>query len=234
MKQIHQMISVVGACLASLTLTSIASASEIVFHPEAAVYAGNGCPLGSTSITVDEFGDLYIDHSILAILLPANGENQVLAARRTCISRIPAKVPRGFYVKSIEQRLIYGVAKSAGADLQLASRAAFSSDSIRPFIVSLPKGEEVYSENSMDSRIDNLNPAKQKAKYCNDTRAEEMIFQVQIALSGQRDSAMEDLVVASYGSHFGEGIEIKLGSCNAIEPEPDLVSDIAADVAQPN
>jgi hypothetical protein len=209
----HHMIAICGAFLAQVIHSNTASANELIFHPETAIYAGNGCPQGSTAISVDELGDLYIDHSALAILLPAGGSNQALAARSTCIVRVPVTVPKGLYVKSIQQSLSYAVAKSANADLQLASRAAFSSDSVHPFIISLPAGDEVYSDHSIDTRLDHLDSAKQRAKYCRDERPSEMIFQVQIAISGQRDSVMDDLLAAANGSHIGEGIEVELGSC---------------------
>lgn len=209
----HQMIVIFGALLAQIIHSNAASANELIFHPETAIYAGNGCPQGSTSISVDELGDLYIDHTALAILLPANGENQALAARRTCLVRVPVTVPKGLYVKSIQQSLSYAVGKSANADIQIASRAAFSSDSVHPFIISLPVGDEVYSDHSIDTRLDYLDSAKQRAKYCSDERPEQMIFQAQIAISGQRESVMDDLLAAAYGSHFGEGIEVELASC---------------------
>lgn len=209
----HQLIAICGALLAQVIHSNSASANELIFHPENAIYAGNGCPQGSTTITVDELGDLYIDHSALGISLPANGDNQALAARSTCLVRIPVTVPKGLYVKSIQQTLSYSVAKSVNADLQLASRAAFSSDSVHPFIISLPAGDEVYSEHSIDTRLDHLDSAKQRAKYCRDERPDQMIFQVQIAISGQRESAGDDLIAAAYGSHFGEGIEVELANC---------------------
>lgn len=209
----NKLIAISGAMLAQLILIGTASASDLVFHVENAVYAGNGCPQGSTSVSVDEFGDLYIDHAALALVLPAHGEDQALAGRKTCIIRVPVLLPKGLYVKSIQQSLHYGVAKSMGADLQLATRAAFSADNVRPFTVSLPAGEEVYSEHSIDSRLDQFVPSRQIAKYCGENRAEETMFQMQVAISGQRESVAEDLVAAGYGNHFGEGIEIELASC---------------------
>lgn len=212
MKQ-HRMIAISGALLLQIANATLASASELTFHPETAIYAGNGCPQGSTTISIDEMGDLQIDHSGLGIFLFGDGQSETLAARSTCLVRIPVTVPKGLYVKSIQQSLSYAVAKSANADLQLASRAAFSSDSVHPFIISLPAGDEVYSEHSIDTRQDHLDSVRLRAKYCNDSRSENMIFQVQIALSGQRESAMDDMAVAAFGSHFGEGIEIELASC---------------------
>ena len=209
----HHMIAICGAILAQVINSNTASANELIFHPETAIYAGNGCPQGTTTISVDELGDLYIDHSALAILLAGGGDNQALAARSTCLVRVPVTVPKGLYVKSIQQSLSYAVAKSANADIEMASRAAFSSDSVHPFIVSLPAGDEVYSDHSIDTRLDNLDSAKQRAKYCRDERPEEMIFQVQVAISGQRDTVMDDLLAAAFGSHFGEGIEVELASC---------------------
>lgn len=206
----HQILT---AMMAQVILIGTASASEIVFHADQAVYAGNGCPQDSTSVSVDEFGDLYIDHTALGLVLPAQGENEALAGRKACTIRVPAFIPKGFYVKSIQQSLHYGVAKSVGADLQLATRAAFSSDTVRPFNVSLPTGFDVYSQYSLDTRLDQFVPSKQIVKYCGENRAEETMFQLNVVISGQRESVMEDLVAVDYGNHFGEGIEIELANC---------------------
>lgn len=210
----RNLLALVVGMLGQGLFLNVAYAGVITFLPDRAIVAGNGCPEGSTIVSVDEFGDLSVEHSELAIILPANGRDRALAARKACVVRVPVIVPTGFYVKSIEQHIIHGAIKSADAELKIASRAAFSSDNIQPFTITLPRGEEFSEAFVIDSRIDHLNEATQRQHYCQDGRAEEQMFQLNVAISGQRDSIHDDLISAAYGSRFGEGIEIEIEPCS--------------------
>ena len=199
--------------LVGFAISNAAWAGIISFHPESAIYAGNGCPQGSTRISVDDYGDLLMEHDALSLDLPAYGTNQALAGRSTCSIRVPLTIPRGFYVKAIEQRLIYAANKSAGAEARIATRTALSGDTVTPFTVLLARDDKIYSESLIDSRRDQIDSRQRRQQYCSSERSEEMMLQVNIAISGQRDSIAEDLTVRSFGGYVGEGFEIEIGAC---------------------
>jgi hypothetical protein len=220
MRQTGQKFFYQIACATSIVCQGVfaqgAVAGVISYHTERAVIAGNGCNASNSTVSVDEFGDLSIGHDNLAIVLPANGSDHALAARKTCIVRVPVTIPRGFYVKSIQQQIMHGAAKSAGAEIRVSSRASFSSDNISPFTILLPHDEDIYAEFMIDSRTDVFSDAQQQAKYCRPDRPEEQMFQLNVALTGSRDSIHESLVSAAYGSHFGEGLEIEVRACESL------------------
>lgn len=200
--------------IALIGLAQNSYGSIINYHVERAIVAGNGCNAANSSVTVDEFGDLAIAHDNLAIVLPAHGPDQSLAARKSCVVRVPVTIPRGYYIKSIQQQIMHGAAKSEGAEIRIASRATFSSDAVTPFTILLPRDEAIYADFMIDSRTDVFSDSRQRQKYCASDRPEEQMFQLNVVLSGTRNSVNEDLVSAAYGSRFGEGFEVEVKSCD--------------------
>ena len=217
MKHSSVLITVVSTILMGVMSIGVINAGEVqagvvTFYPESAIYAGNGCPQGKTHIIVDEMGDLLIQHEELILSLP-QGVGSTLAGRKACSIRIPVTLPHGYYVRSIEQQIQYSVQKSAGAEARIATRAALSSDSINPFTVLLPLDDEIVGENMIDSRRDYLGAASRRARYCTETRSEELMLQINTVISGQRSSVDQDLIVAAYGGYLGEGFELEIAEC---------------------
>ena len=188
-------------------------AGSIMFHPERAVVGGNGCPQNATRLSVDEFGDLLIEHDAMSISLAPSGGNPALAARKACAIRVPVTVASGFYVKSIEQRLTYAVSKSAGSEARLATRTSLSGINLNPFTVTLPYGDEMYSDFMIDTRRDYLSRPEHRASLCQAGRSEDQMLQINVAITAQRDSAAEALLIAAHGSYIGEGFEIEMAPC---------------------
>jgi hypothetical protein len=188
-------------------------AGSIMFHPERAAIGGNGCPQDATRLSVDEFGDLLIEHNAMSISLAPSGGNPALAARKACAIRVPVTVASGFYVKSIEQRLTYAVSKSAGSEARLATRTSLSGINLNPFTVVLPQGDEMHSDFMIDSRRDTLSRPDQRASFCQPDRSEDQMLQINVAITAQRDSASEEIVIAAHGGYIGEGFEIELAPC---------------------
>jgi hypothetical protein len=208
MKNLSVLITVVSSLM-----SGIATAGVLTFHPESAIYAGNGCLQGRSHISVDEAGDLLIEHEDLILDLPSQGRSSALAGRRACTMRIPVTLPQGYYVKAIEQQIQYSVSKSAHAEARIATRTALSGDAVNPFTVLLAADDEFHGENMIDSRRDYLGDARRRAHYCEAGRAEDMMLQISTVISGQRDSIDDELVVAAYGGYIGEGIELEIAPC---------------------
>jgi hypothetical protein len=214
MKKYFVSITVVSSIITGVIFASVAStanAGVVTFHPESAIYAGSGCPQGATHILVDEVGDLLIEHEQLVLDLRRG--TSVLAGRKACSIRVPVSLPQGFYVKSIQQQIQYSVLKSAGAEAKISTRTALSGDYINPFTVVLPADEEIYGDNMIDARRDNLGSRSRREHYCSGTRSEDLMLQINTVISGEKDSIDQDLVVASYGGYIGEGIELEIAAC---------------------
>jgi len=206
---LRMFVPIVGSSIAA----TATFAGSIVFHPERAVVGGNGCPQYATRLSVDEFGDLLIEHDALSISLGSNSGNAALAERKACAIRVPVTVASGYYVKSIEQRLTYSVSKSAGSEARLATRTSLSGVSLNPFTVTLPYGDEMYSDNMIDTRRDYLSRPDQRASLCQPGRPEDQMLQINVAITAQRDNGDEELLIAAHGSYIGEGFEIELAPC---------------------
>jgi len=200
-----------GFSVGSLLISSIATAGIITFNPEASVVAGSGCPQGSTDIYLDDFGDLNIDYHSLAIQL--GGNTSALAQRKACVVRIPVHIPHGYYMKTTEQQLIYGVRKSSGSSLKIASRAAVSGDKVTPLTVDMPLGSVIAEQSKIDYQPGELNEAQQIRKYCESERSEDTIFQINVAVSAQRSSVRETVQLKAYSQILGEGMELEVAPC---------------------
>ncbi len=188
-------------------------AGVITYHPESGIYAGNGCPEGSSRIYVDEYGDLVLEHDAMILSLPAYGQDPALSGRRACTIRIPVTIPQGFYISAIEQRIAYAAIKSEGAQAQISTQTSFSSDRVSPFTAILPRDEEFTGDLMIDSRRNQLNSQSQINRYCRGDRSEEMMLRINMAMSGQRDSYAEDLIVQTIGGYISEGIDVEVSPC---------------------
>lgn len=202
--------------LGQLAMVPVVEARVLTFKTESAVFAGNGCPQDQTRLSTDYFGDLYIEYGALAIQLPANGVARDLAQRKACSVRVPARLEQGYYIKSIQQQLIYGARKSRNATLQVASLATFSNGSTSPLNAVHSRGISVNDDVIIETRDDALDESQQIRKFCHEGRATDTMFQLNVVISGQRDTAQDHLVGRIYGNAFAEGIEIEVEACPAI------------------
>jgi hypothetical protein len=200
----------IAAMMTSASMPLIAGV--ITFHPESGVFAGSGCSDSSSRMYVDEYGDLVMEHDDMRLDLPAYGSDSSLAGRRACAIRVPVTIPRGFYVKTIEQNLIFSAKKSASTDAALSTRTAIL-EPISTFTIRLPRHDEYHGEMRLEARRDDLNHADQIARYCRTDRSEELMLQVNLAITGRRDSSAENLLVQAVGGYLGEGLEIEVAAC---------------------
>ena len=212
MKKLQLFLRFLGIALILSSVSMPLVAGVITFHPESGLMAGNGCPDGSSRMYVDEYGDLVMEHDAMALTLPSYGQDSSLAGRQSCTIRVPITLKRGFYVTSIEQQLTFSATKSTKADAAIATRTTIM-ESISPLTAQLSRGTEYYGDMMITSRRDDLDTATQISQYCRHGRAEDLMLQVNLAISGRRDSLSENLIVQDLGSYIGEGIELEVAAC---------------------
>jgi hypothetical protein len=203
-------LRVLGIIIGLLGAT-ITQAGVITYHPERAILGGNGCSTEGSTIEVNEFGDLEIHYD--AMMMAFSPQSTLMADRRSCAVRIPVSIPRGFYVRSIEQRLAYAVAKSADTQASLATRLSLAGLTLSPYIVTLPYGEEFYSDVALDTRRDDVGTDAHMRAQCRSDRSEETMLQLNTAISGQRDNHYGELYIQTGDTYIGEGYEIDLAPC---------------------
>jgi hypothetical protein len=210
MKKLLNAVRIFGAITGLLGGTAT-YASMITYHTERAVLGGTGCSQQNASLFVNDFGDLEIHMD--GMFMALTSENTLTADRKSCAIRVPITIPKGYYVRSIEQRLAYAISKSAGAQASLATRTSIGGLTVNPFTVYLPRGDEIYSENLIDSRRDFLGTTANIATQCSAGNPEDRMLQINMAASGQRDNLDEELSIYTGGAYLGEDFEIELAEC---------------------
>lgn len=187
---------------------------RIEFQLDKAIYAGSGC-LNSASVSLDDFGDLQIEYGAFSIDLYSEHRRAALADRKVCIVRVPAKIPLGFYVKSIQQTVLLDVRKSAGADLEVVSLATFDSIPVEALDVRFSRRDVIDDSTMMLSQISDL-ALTGRDYYCQRDASSVRVgmFQLNVAQSAQRANSRQEVASRIIGQRFGQGIEIELASCN--------------------
>ena len=84
------------------------AAAGVAWDTDRAVLAGSGCAKDVDSFVASTESDLSI--VLTGFVLDLNGfSGQVLAARKTCLLRIPARIPTGYYVSKLTQKINYQI-----------------------------------------------------------------------------------------------------------------------------
>ena len=190
---------------------TVTHAAAITFHPERGIIGGNGCSAESSSIKVNEFGELEIHYDNMMIAM--SPQTSLMADRRSCSVRIPISIPHGYYIESLEQRLAYGVSKSADTIVSVATRLSLAGLQVSPYTVTIPYGDEFHSDYVLDTRRDFIGTDAHIRTQCRDDQPTDTMLQLNTVISGQRQSAYDELYVTSNDSYIAEGYEIELAPC---------------------
>lgn len=180
-----------------LLVSSVASAASISWHAHRAVALGSGCNSSAgDTFFIANGNDLSVVFSSLGVNMPG-GSGLPLAERKNCSLRVPATIASGFYVGELTQVLSYGVTKTRNALGGISSRATFFNAPASPLSVSFPRGvamnvplanltrRDLYLVNTHGGYI---------SSWC---RSPSGIYKADLAVSGQRYSDLEDLIVFS-------------------------------------
>lgn len=184
-------------------LSSSAQADTVRWDTGQAVLAGNGCVKDVDAFVLSNGNDLALVFSNLGVDLPARS-GMPLSARRSCSARIPATISAGLYIGQLTQRASYGVTKTARSEGSLAIRSTFFNYNVSPYTVTVPRNAVINSPLLTSSRVDNFTiNTPGWGGWCGRNRSPRGNYQANLAVSGQRDSDREDLIM------FADGLDVK-------------------------
>jgi len=170
-----------------------------------AVLAGTGCQKDMDAFITENGNDLSIVFTQLGVDLGCNA-SRVLAARKTCIARVPAMIAPGYYIGELTQRVSYGVTKTPRTRGAVATNSSFFGFNVSPYTVNLPYGVAINQPLLTQQRVDRFAVSTRPDWYngwCSRNRAPRGLYQANLAVSGQKDHQSEDLIM------FVDGLDLK-------------------------
>ena len=195
-----------GSGLALSSVTGYAQQSVVWdVNSPSTIIAGSGCQKDVDAFASTNGNDLAIVFTRLGVDLPGGG-SPVLADRKNCTVRVPATVAPGIYIGQLTQRISYGVTKTSGATGSVATRSTFFGNDVSPHSINLPYGYAVNEPLRVASRVDNFSVRTTPTWYsswCSRSRAPRGLYQANFAVSGQKRSSREDLIM------FVDGLDLK-------------------------
>jgi hypothetical protein len=194
-----------------------AHADSIEWSAETATLEGSGCRKDLDAFVVSTGSDISVIFSALGFSL--SGQNSPMAANRNCNIRLPASVPPGRYIATLDQSLFFGAVKSTGSDAAFQMRARFFNQHfLSPGFV-FARGQAVNDPQKVESRRDRFESGRPGQgrpwidSLCKRGRPATGAFQGQIAVRGKRDSKAEDLILFVDGLDLRFEIEAQLANC---------------------
>lgn len=188
---------------ATTMISTYAAADSVAWDADRAVLAGNGCRKDIDAFVLANGNDLALVFTNLGVDLPGRSRLP-LSARKACSARVPATISQGLYIGELTQRASYGVTKTRGSRGSLAIRSTFFNFNVSPHTVTVPYGVEINNPLLVTSRVDQfLINSPTWAGWCNARRSPRGNYQANLAVSGQRDSDQEDLIM------FADGLDVK-------------------------
>lgn len=184
--------------------TAVAYGQEVSWDEAGASLTGDGCEKNVNAYVISFGTDVSLIFSNLGVQL--SGQTGPTAASRGCNFRIPATVPLGYFVGDLSQTLIYGVTKSADADVTLKNIAKFFNLPVTTPEVSLGRGQAVNDPFLSQSRRDRFSVGRSSGwvkAWCKRDRSLVSNFQGRISIRGQRKNKEETLIA------FVDGLDLK-------------------------
>jgi hypothetical protein len=173
--------------------------------------AGNGCSSSGDATVVASGGSLVATFNGVAVDLPS-GSAQT-ADRRACALRIPAHVPRGYYLSRIVQSFPYRARKSSAASLSAAAHVALFSANPAVLTQDWARGSAVTAASTASQTTLTSAGSPAYVAWCNPQRAEDDVLAIDVAVSAQKDGASDDASISIDGIDVREGIELVFDPC---------------------
>jgi len=190
-------------CILVTALGTASGADSVRWNLVGSIIAGSGCQKDVDSFASTNGNDLAIVFTNLGVDLPGQS-GLPLAQRKNCSVRVPAEISQGLYIGELTQRITYGVTKSYGSRGSLATRSTFFGFNVSPHIVTVPYGQEINDPLLVSSRVEQFLVASSwYYGWCRSGRNPKGLYQANLAVSGQRSSDFEDLIM------FVDGLDVK-------------------------
>lgn len=184
------------AALLSQTTGLNAQAAAIQWDTSTATMAGSGCTKDADGFIMEHGNDVSISFSNLGVNL--NSFRAQFNQRSTCTVRLSARIPPGYYISQVAQKIEYGVTKTANTSARIAMSSSFFGLGTSPYTVDLPYGRPMDNPFATSSRVDRFSVRTHPtwvSYWCSATRPTKGIFTYTIAVSGQKRSSKEDLMI---------------------------------------
>jgi hypothetical protein len=171
---------------------------------------GDGCT-GNATVSVNG-GGVSASFSGLVVDL-ASGVAQ-LADRRACSLRIPAHVPRGYYLARLAQSFDYRARKSASGTLSAGTHVSLFSANPPVLTESWADGAVVAMTSATASRSDaTARGSSDYAAWCDPQRSEDDVLALDLAVSATKDASSSDAFVAIDATAVRDGVELVFAPC---------------------
>jgi hypothetical protein len=192
------------ALVGSLASAGAFSQQTVQWDADSAVLAGNGCQKDVDAFVIENGNDLAIVFSSLGVDLPGN-QSRTLAGRKTCLARVKATVAQGRYIAKLTQRLSFGVTKTARTRGSIAVNSTFFGFRVPIHTVDVPYGQSINNPLMQRDRQDYFSVNTTRSWYDSWCRARspQGLYSAQLAVSGQKDNAAEDLIM------FADGLDLR-------------------------
>jgi hypothetical protein len=180
---------------------------SVRWEADAAILAGSGCVKDVDAFVIAAGNDLSVIFSDLGFSLGGNS-GAPLAARKNCSVRVPATIAKGLYIGELTQQITYGVTKTSGSQGAVATRSTFFGFPVSPYTVNIPYGRNInqpFLTNTRKDRflVDTVEGRSWISRWCALQRNPRGLYQANLAVSGQKDSDFEDLIL------FVDGLDLK-------------------------
>ncbi len=196
--------------LLSQTTGLNAQQARIQWDTSTATMAGAGCTKDADGFIMEHGNDVSIWLSNLGINL--NSFRAQFNQRSTCTISLSARIPPGYYISQIAQKIEYGVTKTANTSARIAMSSSFFGQRTSPNTVDLPYGRPMDNPFAASSRVDRYSVRTHPtwvSYWCSPSRPTKGIFTYTIAVSGQKNSSADDLII-----YLNDSSPIKLSSAN--------------------
>lgn len=165
----------------------------ITWNVDEAVAAGSGCSMDDTSIIVA--GDqISVIFSNIGIELNGSKDTR-LVTRKNCSVVIPAKVKHGWYIGKVEQTLMYGYKRTAGAIGSVSMVSRFFNYVAGKISKQIPvAGKDEFAEPQLETRSKSYlsTPSDRWCKYRDDYKGN---YIGSLSLTGSRKSVRDSIVI---------------------------------------
>lgn len=193
---------------AALVAPRTASAQqEIIWDASGAIALGSGCSsaAGDTAF-ISAGNDMAVLFSRFGVDLPVGGFNTSLSDLRNCNVRIPATIKGGFKITELTQMITFGVNKSANTSGKITTQSSFFTLPVASFSVSVPFGAR------QDPAV---SQTKTNQFFVTTACGHDVsgLYLSNMAVSGNRSSAGETLILAMQGLDLRYDIILQLFPC---------------------
>lgn len=200
----HRVLAMSGLLITSAVSTGAASPALAadtadLFDPSQAIINGSGCTSGDTSVSASGTG-LRVSFSAMQLSL---GSGSPQLGNRGCSVRLPYTPPAGYRIVSINQRLHYGVDKSANTSGAITGSSVVSVAHVAGVSVQIPSGVSMSNPSLVATR---------RAGFAGPASCDGVggLFGVDTNMSASKDTASDAINM----SVTGVDVDVVLAPCS--------------------